>query len=131
MVVVLTPGPPRATTMRPSRCTPRLRPIWNAMDHVLSTFLVGGATTESPTLTSTTAICSTLVDTRGLQYEYVAVSDPAVVALIPQDYADIESAAWKNSDGEVLGHTLTAAPDIQQFNETWTTPASLSRAPPA
>ena len=127
MVVVLTPAAGRDYYAVVEVYAPTQADL-DAMDHILSTFLVGGAPTVSPTLTSTDSDLFDLVDTQGLQYEYVAVSDPAVIALIPQDYADIESAAWKNSDGEVLGNTLTAAPDIQQFNETWTTPGVIVKS---
>lgn len=95
-----------------------------ALDRILASLLIGGPanTTASP------IDLFEVVDTGDLEYAYVAVQDPAIVALVPEAYDDTESAVWENSDGEPLGFTYTAAPAIDEFFDTWTTPGLLVRS---
>ncbi len=98
----------------------------DAMAHIIDTLLVGGGTQDEPTTTTTTS--GTLldsIDTSDLIYSYVELRDPAIWAVIPKEYKEVESAVWEGDDGDPLGYTLTAAPDIQEFNDTWTTPGLI------
>ncbi len=69
-----------------------------------------------------------LVDTSALAYTYVAVEDAAISALIPAEYSEIASAEWTNSAGEPLGFVLRASPNIERFNNTWTTPGMIVKS---
>lgn len=69
-----------------------------------------------------------LVDVSDLSYSYVAVESPAISALLPEAYNDIIATEWLNSNGEPLGYMLTASPDIEKFNSTWTTPGILVKS---
>lgn len=69
-----------------------------------------------------------LVDVSDLSYSYVAVESPAIHALLPEAYSDMLATEWLNSDGELLGYKLTASPNIEKFNSTWTTPGVLVRS---
>ena len=55
--------------------------------------------------------------------EYVVVNDDsgALTIEIPAEWSDVNGAAWE-IDGEELGPSVTAAPSIAGFEETWTTP---------
>ena len=50
------------------------------------------------------------------------------MAVVPEDYAEFDAAVWENSDGDPLGFTLTAAPSIQDFNDTWTAPGMIVKS---
>ena len=102
----------------------------DALDHILETLTVGGDSSgaESTTTTTTDGALLDSVDTSDYEYSYVELSDPAIVALVPEEYGDVESAVWENSDGEPLGFTLTAAPNIQDFNDTWTAPGMIVKS---
>lgn len=63
----------------------------------------------------------------GLAYRFAARRDPAVTALLPDTYADVESTAWLAPTGEPLGFMLAAAPDLTAFRTTWTTPGIVVR----
>ena len=69
-----------------------------------------------------------LVDVSDLAYSYVAVESPAISALLPAEYSDIAAAEWLSSQGELLGYTLTASPNIEKFNSTWTTPGVIVKS---
>ena len=108
------------------------------LDHILATLTVGGSsgnsssgTEETATTTPYTATEGDLLDsvnTAKLKYNYVELHDPAVVAVVPEDYAEFDAAVWENSDGDPLGFTLTAAPSIQDFNDTWTAPGMIVKS---
>jgi hypothetical protein len=102
----------------------------DALDHILETLAVGGdVDKQNPTATTTTdSALLDSIDTSKLEYTYVELRSPAIVALVPERYAEVESAVWENSDGEPLGLTLTAAPDIQDFHDTWTTPGMIVKS---
>jgi serine protease Do len=55
--------------------------------------------------------------------EYVIVNDDsgALTVEIPAAWSDVNGASWE-VDGEELGPSITAAPSIEGFNDTWTTP---------
>lgn len=92
----------------------------DALDRILDSFVVKldeGGSGSQPVNT---------VDTTGLAYDYILVSEPALAALLPTGYDDIVSGDWVVED-EIVGLTLTAAPNVQNFNETWTTPGLYAR----
>ena len=55
--------------------------------------------------------------------EYVIVTDEseALSVEIPAEWSDIDGTIWE-VDGEELGPSLTAAPSIVDYEETWSTP---------
>jgi hypothetical protein len=63
----------------------------------------------------------------GLAYRFAARRDPAVTALLPDAYADVESTVWRAPTGEPLGFMLAAAPDLTAFRTSWTTPGIVVR----
>jgi|GEM_PF-304849 len=98
-----------------------------AMDRIVNSFRVGSAPADTTTTTTDSPLFER-VDTSGLTYAYVAVSDPAIVALIPQEYSETKATLWQNKDGETLGSTFTAAPNIDDFNNEWTTPGLIVKS---
>lgn len=54
---------------------------------------------------------------------YMTVTDDSGVLTVdvPVEWADVNGSAW-TSDGEVIGASVSAAPDLSGFNSTWTTP---------
>jgi serine protease Do len=61
----------------------------------------------------------------GTYGEYVAIYDDAqsVTMEVPVEWSDVDGSAWE-SEGEVLGANLAAAPSLQGYYETWTTPGA-------
>ena len=55
-----------------------------------------------------------IVDTSGLTYTYQFVSDPAMSALLPEDWTDAKSEDWV-IDGKVVGKKFSAAADLKKF----------------
>ncbi len=108
---------------------------FNAWDTILDSLVVtpagtgNNADTPAPEPTTTTdSPLFDLVDTSGLIYSYVALEDAAISALIPEEYGDIEYTEWQTSDGEPLGFIVTAAPNIDDFRNTWTTPGMIVKS---
>ena len=107
---------------------------FNAWDTLLDSLVVtpaGTGNTDEPAPEPTTTTDSPLfdlVDTSGLIYSYVALEDAAISALIPEEYGDIEYTEWQTSDGEPLGFIVTAAPNIDDFRNTWTTPGMIVKS---
>ena len=101
-----------------------------ALSKILGSFLVTAPAPAdtSQTTTTTDSGLFDLVDTSKLTYDYVAVTDPAVVALIPKEYSDTSSSTWETSDGELLGFTFRAAPDIAKFNDSWAEPGLIVKS---
>ena len=58
--------------------------------------------------------------------EYVTLIDEAGAASVrvPTTWSDVVNEDWE-LDGDVVGRSLTAAPDVQEFNDTWTTPGAF------
>lgn len=59
--------------------------------------------------------------------EYVGIYDDsnAVYVEVPVEWADVNGANWtSDEDGSVLGSSLIAAPSIDEFNNTYTTPGA-------
>jgi serine protease Do len=56
-------------------------------------------------------------------YEYTQVTDDdgVLVMQVPTAWADVEGAEWEE-DGRVIGYSIAAAPDLDDFYETWDTP---------
>jgi serine protease Do len=99
----------------------------DALDHILDSFLVKAAEDAGATTLTSGAAPFDGIETGGLAYDYTVVSQPALTALLPAGYDDIESGDWVVDD-EVVGLKLTVAPDIKKFNETWTTPGLYARS---
>lgn len=55
---------------------------------------------------------------------YVAVQDDAnaITVEIPAEWKDTNGAAWTLDDNDVIGAAISAAPDLQAYNDTWTEP---------
>lgn len=105
----------------------------NARDTILNTLTVTppnsqqGGNQSAPVINKNSPLFD-LVDTSDLAYTYVAIEDSAISALIPAEYSDIKSAVWTNDKGDPLGYILTAAPNIDKFNSTWTTPGVIVKS---
>lgn len=84
---------------------------WDAFQRILDSFVVGG------TLTGTSA-----PEAGGLE-DYMVVTDDyeALQLEIPNWWNDIDGAPWVY-DGEVVGASIWAAPDLEGFITTWDTP---------
>jgi serine protease Do len=89
----------------------------DALDRIIDSFYVDVESGEE----SNNEELTTLIDTSDYVYNYVVINEPALTALIPEDFADIEIGDWE-SDGEVFGTMLTAAPSVDEYNESWTAP---------
>ncbi|MCO5208317.1 MAG: trypsin-like peptidase domain-containing protein [Caldilinea sp.] len=104
---------------------------FNAWDTILDSLVVtppnGAEPAPEPTTTTDSPLFD-LVDTSELAYSYVALEDAAISALIPEEYGDIEYSEWTTSDGEALGYIVTAAPNIDDFRNTWTTPGVIVKS---
>ena len=110
----------------------------DALDHILATLTVGGGSgnsssgsEETGATTPYTATEGSLLDgvkTAKLKYNYVELHDPAILAVVPKDYAEFDATAWESKDGEPIGFMLTAAPNIQDFNDTWTAPGMIVKS---
>ena len=68
-----------------------------------------------------------LVDTDGLIYEYELIENETISALLPSDWTETESDAWIVDDEEV-GSILYISPDMDDYQNTWTTPGVLIRS---
>ncbi len=104
---------------------------FNAWDTLLDSLIVTPPSGDEPAPEPTTTDSSPLfdlVDTSDLIYSYTALENVAISALIPEEYSEIESTEWQNSDGEPLGFIVTAAPNIDDFRNTWTTPGMIIKS---
>lgn len=108
---------------------------FNAWDTILDSLVVtpagtgdGGDEPAPEPTTTTDSPLFDLVDTSDLIYSYVALEDNAISALIPEEYGDIEYSDWTSSSGEPLGFIVTAAPNIDDFRNTWTTPGMIIKS---
>ena len=61
---------------------------------------------------------------------YVTVNDDSgqLAVNVPASWAQVDGSAWINSDGENLGVRVAAAPDLDGFLSTWTTPGISFKA---
>ena len=80
-----------------------------------------GAATTSTTMASTTP-ASAVVDPKQL----AAVTDDSgsILVSVPVEWGDISGSGWV-VDGEQLGPAVTAAPNIDAWYSTWTTPGAF------
>ena len=104
---------------------------FNAWDTLLDSLVVTPLRSDEPAPEPTTTSNSPLfdlVDMSDLIYSYVALENAAISTLIPEEYSDIEYTEWKTSDGEPLGFIVTAAPNIDDFRNTWTTPGMIIKS---
>ena len=63
----------------------------------------------------------TAVDTYA-SYVYVTDDSGLLSIEIPTEWSDIDGGAWTTNDGDVVGLSVTAAPSINDFNNSWTSP---------
>ena len=56
-------------------------------------------------------------------YEYAPVTDDEdmLVMQVPTDWSDVNGAQWEE-EGRVIGYSIAAAPDLDDFYATWDTP---------
>jgi serine protease Do len=47
---------------------------------------------------------------------------------VPDAYGEVDSSVWTNSDGEAIGRIATIAPNIDDFNNNWTTPGMVIKS---
>jgi serine protease Do len=100
-----------------------------ASDRILDTFIVyDDQPVDETNMLSNEGELLTDVDTSSLEYDYVQISDPAIVALVPDAYGEVDSSVWTNSDGEAIGRIATIAPNIDDFNNNWTTPGMVIKS---
>ncbi|MCC6601954.1 MAG: serine protease [Anaerolineae bacterium] len=67
---------------------------------------------------------STTSGTGGGTYtNYVSITDDSGLLTldVPAEWRDVDGSAWE-SDGEVIGLSVTAAPNLNDYYGTWTTP---------
>ncbi len=98
-----------------------------ALDHILDSFEVKLPSAPNGNQTTLNEDIFDLVELSDLSYDYVLVNEAALSAILPENWADIASDDWVDEDDEVLGKTLNVAPDLQAFNDTWTTPGLYVR----
>ncbi len=132
LVLTITPGDTNAYYMVLSVFAASAADI-DATDRILDSLTVfdeepvaddGGSATSL----STSGSLLDAIDTSGLSYNYVQLTDPAIVALVPEDYADVASTVWTDSDGAALGWQVTVAPSIDDFNNYWTVPGVVIKS---
>jgi len=65
-------------------------------------------------------------DTGGGYTEYVQITDDysAIVVEVPASWADIDGRPWSD-EGEIIGASVWAAPDLGGFIDTWETPGVI------
>jgi serine protease Do len=59
--------------------------------------------------------------------QFIAITDDseALYLEVPNSWAASDGSAWTDDAGQILGASLTAAPDLQAFNDTYTSPGVL------
>lgn len=55
------------------------------------------------------------------QYQEISSDDGLLTVRVPNEWSDISSGDW-NLDDEAIGTSLSAATDLQEYNDTWNTP---------
>ncbi len=63
-------------------------------------------------------------DTSGQEYVGIGDDTGALYMEVPDSWADVDGSLWEE-DGEVLGASLVAAPDLQAFYDSFTSPGVL------
>ncbi|MDX1614038.1 MAG: trypsin-like peptidase domain-containing protein, partial [Candidatus Promineifilaceae bacterium] len=61
----------------------------------------------------------------GVTYDnYITVSDDSgrLEVSVPVAWGDVDGTPWTNDEGDLLGPAISAAPDLQAYRESWTTP---------
>jgi serine protease Do len=94
----------------------------DALDRILDSFYVNVESGEE----NNNQELPDLIDTSDYIYDYVVIAEPSLTALIPESFADTASGDWE-TDGEVYGTALTAAPSIDEYNESWEAPGLYVR----
>jgi len=95
--------------------------------------MLGDQTDQSPTLpaatsaaTSTTMASTTMASAVVDPKQFVAVTDDSgsILVSVPTEWGDVSGSGWV-VDGEQLGPAVTAAPNIDAWYSTWTTPGAF------
>lgn len=65
--------------------------------------------------------------------EYMTVSDNSgqLEVEVPAAWSDVAGEPWTTDEGEELGPAVTAAPDLNAFNNSWATPGVFFAAAPS
>jgi serine protease Do len=92
-----------------------------ALDHILDTFYIGKGGAPGA-VTDVGADIFDLVDVSGLEYDYTFVNEPYFSGLLPAAWTDINSRVWEDDEGEYLGQITEAAPDIDEYRNSWAAP---------
>jgi serine protease Do len=68
--------------------------------------------------------------TTGSSGGYVTINDDTdqLAVNVPSSWGQVDGSAWVNSDGENLGIRVAAAPNLNDFFSTWTTPGISFKA---
>lgn len=132
IVLVLTPGDTNAYYMVLEIFGASTADI-DATDRILDSLIVYDEEIAPDTASATTGLATDgplldEVDTSGLAYDYAQLTDPAIVALVPASYVEVESSVWTDSDGGALGRMVTVAPSIDDFNNYWTAPGIVIKS---
>jgi serine protease Do len=132
LVLALTPGDTNAYYMVLSIFAATAADI-EATDRILDSLTVFDEEPVADSGSATTALAADgplldEIDTSELSYTYVQLTDPALVALVPEEYGDIDSAVWLDSDGATLGRQITLAPSIDDFNDFWNVPGVVIKS---
>lgn len=62
--------------------------------------------------------------------DYTTVNDDSgqLAVNVPTSWSQVDGSAWTNSDGDTLGIRVIAAPDVNGYLNSWTTPGVSFRA---
>lgn len=55
-------------------------------------------------------------------YTYVTDNSGLLSIEIPTEWSDVDGSPWTTNDGEVVGLAVQAAPNLNNYNNSWTTP---------
>ena len=72
------------------------------------------------------AVADEVGSTNGTYSSYEWVSDDfgSITVEVPSDWADVDGSPWLD-DGEVIGASIWAAPDLDDFSNTWAVPGMI------
>ncbi len=98
---------------------------FEAMDRILDTFLITppGSEEAAGDDLEEASVAATVddINTDDLIYDFNLVESPALSALLPAAWTDIETTDWADDD-DLVRATLTAAFDVEAFNNEWSAP---------
>jgi serine protease Do len=74
---------------------------------------LGGSTGQSETTTG---------DAIYTNYTFVTDNSGLLSVEIPTDWTEVDGSPWTTNEGDVVGLSVTASPNINSFNNSWNTP---------